>query len=734
LKIFDPGQRARRLGTALLLLLLPVLPVHARGKAESRADIQFSNAERMRESLNAIPANERSRHEYKRVISAYRRVYYGAPASAEAAPSVVAVADLLMEMGRSFDNASDLRAAIGQYKFLRREYPGSRHRFEALFNIAQIYQDDLKEPAQAKPVFEEFLRRYPRNRLADQARNALNQPVTQAALKPQSGGQGDHRSEVKNNATNEDSGDADVDARDSSSESPKPDSSKDENRDRPAALSRITNIRHWTAQNYTRVAIDLEQDAKFESRRIDNPERIFFDLQNTNPVPTLLGKVLEVDDGLLKKIRVAQFQPGKSRIVLEVADRSDYDTFLLANPPRLIIDIHNKNIRPQAGADQTKEVGQKQPIQAASMKQPEPIAPDTARTPTATSEDLPAPESKLPVNASIRSRIPLIRVANSGEPNAGNPKKTVVEANDSGDTATTVAKADPPDVKPPIKSVVTAVPAPSKESARNKRKSTESFPDVREASPTANGDRSLIRALGLKIGKIVIDPGHGGHDTGTIGPNGLEEKDLVLDVGRRLGKLLQGRLGADVVYTRKDDTFIPLETRTSIANQEQADLFVSIHANSSRDADARGVETYYLNFTSSAEALDVAARENAASDKSIHELQDLVKKIALKEKIEESREFASNVQHALHSGLAAKSPGIRDRGVKKAPFIVLIGANMPSILAEISFVSNPGDERRLRTPEYRQRIAESLYRGISKYVSGLSGVKVAAKIDKSEGQ
>ena len=137
-----------------------------------------------------------------------------------------------------------------------------------------------------------------------------------------------------------------------------------------------------------------------------------------------------------------------------------------------------------------------------------------------------------------------------------------------------------------------------------------------------------------------------------------------------------------------------------------------------------------MNFTSSAEALDVAARENAASDKSIHELQDLVKKIALKEKIEESREFASNVQHALHSGLAAKSPGIRDRGVKKAPFIVLIGANMPSILAEISFVSNPGDERRLRTPEYRQRIAESLYRGISKYVSGLSGVKVPAKIDK----
>ena len=271
---------------------------------------------------------------------------------------------------------------------------------------------------------------------------------------------------------------------------------------------------------------------------------------------------------------------------------------------------------------------------------------------------------------------------------------------------------------------------------KSKRRAPKLSEDVsaREARPTAAGDRSLIRALGLKIGKIVIDPGHGGHDTGTIGPDGLLEKDLVVDVGRRLGKLLEARLGAEVVYTRKDDTFIPLETRTAIANQEQADLFVSIHANSSRDPNARGVETYYLNFTSSADALEVAARENAVSEKSIHELGDLVKKIALKEKIEESHEFASDVQAALHSGLATRNAGIRNRGVKKAPFIVLIGANMPSILAEISFVSNPGDERNLKTPEYRQKIAESLYRGIAKYVSGLSGVKLASKVSKEEAQ
>jgi N-acetylmuramoyl-L-alanine amidase len=244
----------------------------------------------------------------------------------------------------------------------------------------------------------------------------------------------------------------------------------------------------------------------------------------------------------------------------------------------------------------------------------------------------------------------------------------------------------------------------------------------------------LTRALGLKIGKIVIDAGHGWHDTGTIGPNGLLEKDVVLDVSKRLGRLLESRLGAEVIYTRQDDTFIPLETRTAIANRERADLFISIHANSSRDSDARGVETYYLNFTSSPEALEVAARENAVSEKSIHELQDLVKKIALKDKIDESREFAGDVQQSLYGGLALENAGIRNRGIKKAPFIVLIGANMPSILAEISYVSNPTDERKLETPDHRQRIAESLYRGVSKYVSGLSGVKVASKIDKGEGQ
>jgi N-acetylmuramoyl-L-alanine amidase len=325
--------------------------------------------------------------------------------------------------------------------------------------------------------------------------------------------------------------------------------------------------------------------------------------------------------------------------------------------------------------------------------------------------------------------------ANNANPLEGTPPAARLARPTPTDDAEAVAESP---VKPTSKltaapTAVTVVPE-KKKGKKGTTVAAGDAPAAHEAMPTSAGDRSLIRALGLKIGRIVIDAGHGGHDTGTIGPNGLQEKDLVLDVALRLGRLLETKLGAEVIYTRDDDTFIPLETRTAIANEHQADLFISVHANSSQDDSARGVETYYLNFTSSPDALEVAARENAVSEKSIHELQDLVKKITLKEKIDESRELASDVQQSLYTGLSAKNPTLRNRGVKKAPFVVLIGANMPSILAEISFVSNPTDEKKLETPEYRQKIAESMYKGIAKYISGLSGVKVASKFDKDSGR
>jgi N-acetylmuramoyl-L-alanine amidase len=246
------------------------------------------------------------------------------------------------------------------------------------------------------------------------------------------------------------------------------------------------------------------------------------------------------------------------------------------------------------------------------------------------------------------------------------------------------------------------------------------------ASKPRAGGSSLVRALGLKLERVVIDPGHGGHDTGTIGRAGLTEKDLVLDVARRLGTLIEERLGAEVIYTRTEDVFVPLEERTALANEKKADLFLSIHGNAGVRS-AAGSETYYLNFTTSKTAMEVAARENASSQRSIHELQGLIEKIALKDKVEESREFAARVQTALVRELARSNNASRDRGVRKAPFVVLIGAAMPSVLSEIAFLSNPQEEKLLKREDYRQKIAEGLYKGLSQYASTLSRFQVAEK-------
>lgn len=678
---------------AMALTLALAVPASARrtiAQKKQAAGTQFDNAERMREALNGRAVSERSRRDYNRVIDAYRAVYFTAPTSNRADASVAAVAELMVAMGRQFHDEKALHAAIGQYEFLRREYPGSRFRLQALYTIAQIYKDDLNDAAQARATFEEFLKRYPHSELVVEARDAIKELDQQAkaAEKPK------------------------PPAKTAKQEAPPPPPAE------PKRATLVTGIRHWSTPDYTRVAIDLENEVQFETGRIPGPDRLYFDLHNTHLSSTLKGKSFDVEDGFLHKVRVAQYQQDETRIVLELDDVADYSAFLLPNPYRLIIDVHGKHPQKMAKAEPAKAAPREAEKKAAKP------ASEAAAKPAAPAERT----STEPVAGKKRETA---AGASAAPADKSKPDATFDEL------AETVAKLNPPEVAPKPKNKETeAKPAAkaakepvatSGKRGKAKKKTPEPVAG-HEAQPTANGERSLIRALGLKIGRIVVDAGHGGHDTGTIAPNGLLEKDLVLDVALRLGKLLESRMGAEVVYTREDDTFIPLETRTAIANQNQADLFISIHANSSSDPSARGIETYYLNFTTSADALEVAARENAVSEKSIHELQDLVKKIALKDKIEESREFAVDVQQALYNGLANR--GLRNRGVKKAPFIVLIGANMPSILAEISFVSNPADAKRLKTPEYREKIAESLYRGTAKYVSGLSGMKVASKLTK----
>jgi N-acetylmuramoyl-L-alanine amidase len=244
--------------------------------------------------------------------------------------------------------------------------------------------------------------------------------------------------------------------------------------------------------------------------------------------------------------------------------------------------------------------------------------------------------------------------------------------------------------------------------------------EVAPTPPSANGRGgfSIARQLGLGVSRIVIDPGHGGHDPGAEA-NGVSEADLVLDVALRLEKLLQKTPDLEVVLTRRTDEFVPLEERTAIANREGADLFLSIHDNASTNTHASGVETYFLNFATNLSAKAVAARENAASGQAMGDLPDFVRSIALNNKLDESRDFATQVQQSLIERLQAANKTVKDLGVKQAPFVVLIGAAMPSVLTEISFVTNAQDAKLLKTGAYRQRIAEALYNALIKYQMSL---------------
>jgi len=236
--------------------------------------------------------------------------------------------------------------------------------------------------------------------------------------------------------------------------------------------------------------------------------------------------------------------------------------------------------------------------------------------------------------------------------------------------------------------------------------------------------------------RIVVDAGHGGWDLGTVGRRGLLEKDLVLEIAQRLGKLLESRLGTEVIYTRQDDNYIPLDERASIANQAQADLFISVHANYSDLPSARGVETYYTNFFSAPGSKEIGSKEASAKDVDPRATTAAAAKPValvtlsasdLHERIEQSRRLATSVQHSLYGTLSVQNPGLRDRGIKEAGFVVLTESAMPGILAEVSFVSSPTDEQKLRSDGYREQIAEALYRGIARYAATSRGVKVAAK-------
>jgi N-acetylmuramoyl-L-alanine amidase/putative methionine-R-sulfoxide reductase with GAF domain len=361
---------------------------------------------------------------------------------------------------------------------------------------------------------------------------------------------------------------------------------------KPTATSQVTGIRHWSAVGSSTVVVDLEDQVQYEAHSIDNPARIYFDLHDTKMASGLLNQGIEVNDGFIKKIRMAQPTGGITRVVLETKGSVDYSVKLDPSPYRLTIEVHNA----------------------------------------------------------------------TAAPNLSKPSPVIVVT---------------PSKKPVAAPVVTSTQL-----------------------------------------RIVVDAGHGGWDLGTVGKKGLLEKDLTLDIVQKLGQMLEEKLGAEVIYTRQDDSYLPLEKRAEIANVARADLFLSVHANYSDLATARGVETYYTNTYSSVKA---RTTDDLPALKEVNWTG-----VNIREKVSGSRRFASDVQQALFGGLAAQTPEVRNRGVKEAQYVVLTGTQMPAVLAEVSFVSSPADENKLQSSEYRQHIAEALFKGIARYRDDTKTTKVAS--------
>lgn len=546
----------------------------------------------------------------------------------------------------------------------------------------------------------------------------------------------------------------------------------------PVPAGHVTAVRFWSLGDTTRIAIEVSSEFRFKSERLTNPDRLYFDVLGATPeMARRTMQIIHVDDKIIKQIRVAETQPGVTRVVIDLQQAVTMSTSQLNNPSRLMIEVKASASTPSESKsiDVTSEAKPITPIPS-SRPVDRPVKIDApAITVTKQADAAPSvPVKNVTAKAAARTIEITPSVAKESKPLETKPLETkkVSDARPVQITSASAAMPGTNRVTRPVEDRPASVPenpvpntlanSASNASVDSVQKSAEktaestanliaSLPpeplgveppatpedvqherpriDVRQVLPAKRGsseDSSLTRALGLKLSRIVIDPGHGGHDVGTHGPSGYLEKDLVLDVSRRLAALIQERMSAEVVLTRSEDVYVGLEERTRIANEHKADLFLSIHANSSPYRSAAGVETYVLNFTTSKTAMELASRENASSDLGIHDLQDVLQKIALRDKIDESHEFAARLQTSLAVLSTRSNDAARNRGVKKAPFVVLIGANMPSVLAEIGFLTNASDEALLRKPEHRQKIAEALYKGISSYAGTLSQV-VAAK-------
>ncbi len=748
----------------------------------------YQRAVELQKELDARHPKARTAAEYKRVISEFHNVYYYDFAYVKAPVAGQAMGDLYAEMGRQFHDPAYFQDAIKAYQYVVSQYPGTSMARESGLALGKVYLDDLNDPARAADAYQSFLTKYPKSPESAAARKKLKEIAEiESAKKEQEERTASALENTVNTADESTTAPGDGRDRDDSSTS------------RPSAGGpvEVTDIHDWVGPDYTRVVIEAQGSFKYNTMRLSHPDRIVFDLPNTRVSPALAKKGIAINGAFLHDIRVGQFKPDVTRIVLDVKNISNFSAFPLPNPFRLIIDVRGaspevakntpervnhispaaKHVPTEQASVQEKTPALKRPASPRTMPPVEEVRETEPPVPQTTSPAIVFEDQDAAKAAAEDAARESTKQASKGSPEATSGRNALEAAKQTSEAARNRHIQEPSKAAPEIASnqhperaakektesaastrlqetpkaeaesastreipvavkkeieVATAHRSPQIAKREIATGGNDAAPGVstistRPASPIEDGSQTLTRALGLKVDRIVIDPGHGGFDTGTIGPTGLEEKNVVLDVALRLRKLFETRTNSEVFMTRSTDKFVPLEERTAIANEDGADLFISIHANASRDPHVRGIETYFLNFTSDPEALQLAARENATSQESVHQLQNLIKKIALNNKIEESQELAHDVQTVLYRRMSRISHGIHDRGVRKAPFVVLIGANMPSILTEISFLSNPRSEHLLREPRYREDIAKAIFSGVENYINNLGSVRVAQR-------
>jgi len=549
-------------------------------------------------------------------VRTFRKIYLSGPKSDFAAPSLYMLGRMYATMHKRFKQDIDIDESISYYRDVSDLFPENKLADDALYTIGNLYLNRKNNPQKAADSYTRVIAEYRNGDLYALASDKLKTlskeyeiPLPGVMLK---------RTYLKN-------------------------------------LTNVLPVKYWSSDNYSRVVIKTSEPVRYRETLLeknnDTPRRLYLDFQESYIDPQYRSPV-PINDGLLKRIRTAQFTPEVVRVVLDIESISDYKIYSLPDPFRVIIDVRGES-----------KVASKKPGKS-------------------------FPKPPVHINSPVQKNRPI------------SDEKVVSDAPSTPDLMGTIIVLED-----------------FKKIKANSKQSTNRNPSSRITKELITGKPlSLAQQLGLGVRTIVIDPGHGGKDPGASA-FGLKEKDIVLKIAKKLAPILEEQTGAEVILTRESDIFIPLEERTAIANANEADLFISIHINAHPSPKVHGLETYYLNLSTDAEAMRVAAFENATSTHQMSDLQDILSDIMKNSKINESSRLAGFVHNSLCKGIEGiQTNNFKNLGVKQAPFYVLIGAEMPAILLELAFITNPKDSDNLNTDAYLDIIASHIVKGVQSYI------------------